>query len=177
MLATIADHFSLEIAFREIKEVLGDKIEKVVVSDRVVTSPCVIVTSEMGWSANMERIMKSQPLRDASMTGFMTSKKTLEVNPKHGIMAALKKRLDEQGDALDKTVKDMIWMLFDSSLLASGFSLDDPSVFANRINKLVALGISVYGDDEAAADVDAADAAAEDLPALEGEDGGMEEVD
>jgi len=158
----------------KIKEVLGEKLEKVVVSDRVVTSPCVIVTGEMGWSANMERIMKSQPLRDASMTGFMTSKKTLEINPSHSIMAALKKRLEEQGDALDKTVKDMIWMLYDSSLLASGFSLDDPSVFAARINKLVALGISVYGDD---AEEEAAPAAEEELPALDAEDGGMEEVD
>jgi molecular chaperone HtpG len=156
------------------KEVLGDKVEKVLISSRMAGSPCVLTTSEYGWSANMERIMKAQALRDSSMTSYMVSKKTMEVNPKHSIMTELKKKAT--ADKSDKTVKDLIWLLFDTSLLTSGFNLDEPTQFAGRIHRMIKLGLSIDDDDEGMGDDD-------DLPPLEEVEGAadeaskMEEVD
>merc|ERR1711968_93831 len=153
-----------------IKEVLEDKVEKVVVSNRLEHAPCCLVTGEFGWSANMERIMKAQALRDSSSSAYMMSKKTLEVNPSNPIISSLIDKVT--ADQSDKTVKDVIWMLFDTSLLTSQFSLDDPTVFAGRIHRLIKLGLSIDDDDEE--DVE------EDMPELEGTeemDTAMEEVD
>merc|ERR1711970_205680 len=153
------------------KDILGDKAEKVVVSDRLSSSPCCLVTGEYGWSANMERIMKAQALKDSSMSGYMASKKTMEVNPMHPIIDALRSRADE--DKNDKTVKDLIWLLFDTSLLTSGFALDEPTTFAGRIHRMIKLGLSIDEDDEVAEDEDD-----DDLPPLEDDEGSkMEEVD
>lgn len=154
-----------------IKEVLGDKVEKVVVSNRIAESPCVLVTSEYGWSANMERIMKAQALRDSSMTSYMVSKKTMEINPNHAIMQELLSKAT--ADKGDKTVKDLVWLLFDTSLLTSGFNLDEPTQFAGRIHRMIKLGLSIDEEEDLE----------DDLPPLEEVEGAadeaskMEEVD
>jgi len=168
------DQKKFEGLCKVMKDILDKKVEKVIVSSRLVSSPCCIVTSQYGWTANMERIMKAQALRDTSTMGYMAAKKHLEINPDHSIIENLRQRAE--ADKNDKSVKDLVMLLFETSLLSSGFSLEDPQVHAQRIHRMVKLGLGI---DEDEADIEEA-ADDMDMPPLEGdaEDASrMEEVD
>jgi len=172
---TEANKVKFEGLCKVMKDILDKKVEKVVVSSRLVSSPCCIVTSQYGWTANMERIMKAQALRDTSTMGYMAAKKHMEINPDHAIIENLRQRAE--ADKNDKSVKDLVMLLFETGLLSSGFSLEDPQIHAQRIHRMIKLGLGI-DDDEG----DVEDAAADDMdmPPLEGdaEDASrMEEVD
>lgn len=156
------------------KSILDNKVEKVVVSNRLVESPCCIVTSQFGWTANMERIMKAQALRDTSTMGYMAAKKHLEINPDHPIIENLRQKAE--ADKSDKAVKDLVILLFETALLSSGFTLDEPQVHASRIYRMIKLGLGIDEEESMLTE----EAPAGDAPAAEGESedaSRMEEVD
>merc|ERR1711876_130148 len=157
-----ADKEKFEPLCKVMKDILDKKVEKVVVSSRLVSSPCCIVTSQYGWTSTM---------------GYMAAKKHLEINPDHSIVENLRQRAE--ADKNDKSVKDLVLLLFETALLSSGFSLEDPAVHAKRIHRMIKLGLGIDEEDESADDV-AASGDDSDMPPLEGdaEDASrMEEVD
>lgn len=172
-----SDAEKFENLCKVMKDILDKKVEKVTISNRLVSSPCCIVTSQYGWSANMERIMKAQALRDTSTMGYMAAKKHLEINPDHSIIKTLHAKVEV--DKNDKAVKDLVVLLFETSLLSSGFSLENPQTHAERIFRMIKLGLGIDEEDSTETSTSAAEskpATDDQIPPLE-ESSKMEEVD
>ena len=129
-----------------LKDTLGDKVQSVKVSDRLSNTPCVLVTAEHGWSANMERIIKAQALRNSQMDSFMGSKKILEINLNHKILKTLKTKMNDE-DSLGQCV-NITLLLFDTAQINSGFTLEKPSDYANKVNRMMELGFCDDDDDD-----------------------------
>jgi len=159
------DKEKFETLCKVMKDILDKKVEKVLVSNRLVSSPCCIVTSQYGWSATMERIMKAQALRDTSTMGYMAAKKHLEINPDHSIIKTLKSKVDQ--DKNDKSVKDLVTLLYETSLLASGFALELPQQHADRIFRMIKLGLGIDEDDAMDGSQGATGESTSDMPPLE----------
>jgi molecular chaperone HtpG len=129
-----------------VNETLSGKVSKVQMSHRIVDTPCVLTSSKFGWSANMQRIMKAQALADNSMQQYMMGQKIFELNPNHRTIQGLKQRFEK--DKNDSTLKDLVWLLFESSVLNSGFALENPTTFTSRINKIIDLGLGFDEEEE-----------------------------
>jgi len=132
----------------KMKEILGEKVEKVEISDRITDTPAVLLTNQYGWSANMERIMKAQALNNQQMAQYMKSKKTMQINPDHRIIKALVERFKDSQMAESSTTKDIVTMLFETSLIHSGFAMEEPTLFVKRIHRMLELGLNLDEEPE-----------------------------
>jgi heat shock protein beta len=126
------------------KETLGAKVEKAVISNRLLETPAIIVSSQYGWSTNMERIMKAQTMGSQDKSQQMVSQKTLEINPAHPIFRELKSRVE--ADDKDQEAMDIAHTLFDVALIGTGLTPSDPTEFGARLQVLMRLGLGVSKD-------------------------------
>merc|ERR1719201_1187451 len=125
-----------------LKDTYGKTIEKVAISNRLKNTPCILVTSQYGYSANMERIMKSQAFSDTKKSSYLFSQKTMEINPRHPIIVELNNRVSAEGEVSDET-KDLAMVLLDTALLNSGFHMEDAGDFSQRMYRVMKSGLGL----------------------------------
>jgi HSP90 family molecular chaperone len=126
-----------------LKDLYGGDVDKVTISNRIESSPCVLVTSQYGYSANMQRIMKSQAFADNQKNAFLFGHKTMEINPRHPIMIELNKRVAAEGGAADEATQDLARLVYDTALMSSGFVMDDTTAFAARMYRVMSSGMQL----------------------------------
>merc|ERR1712087_243272 len=138
------------------KEQLGKKVEKVQVSKHLVKSPVVVLSANYGWTAQMEKVMKSQAFADQSKFEFMKSKRMFEINPRHPMVIELNSRIKD-GKADDST-KDMVTSLYLSAVVGAGYQLmpEDAQDFSERVSRMVTAGLGVEADAELAPELEVA---------------------
>ncbi|XP_075883536.1 endoplasmin [Nelusetta ayraudi] len=131
------------------EKALKDKIEKAVVSQRLTDSPCALVASQYGWSGNMERIMKAQAYqtgKDISTNYYASQKKTLEINPRHGIIKKMLQQVNADGE--DKAASNTAELLFDTATLRSGYQLLDTKAFGEKIEFMLRASMDIDLDEQ-----------------------------
>ncbi|KAM0945524.1 putative Heat shock protein Hsp90 family [Dioscorea sansibarensis] len=154
----------LKESFKELtkwwKDALAsENVDDVKISNRLENTPCVVVTSKYGWSANMEKIMQSQTLSDASKQAYMRGKRVLEINPRHPIIKELRERVAL--DSKDESVNQAAKLMYQTALMESGFMLNDPKEFATSIYNSVKASLKISSDAEVEEDNDIEEAEVE----------------
>merc|ERR1712224_1050203 len=122
----------------------GVKVEKVELSKRLTESPVVVVTSQFGYSAQQEKVMKAQSFQNKEQVGQMSGRKTLEINANHPVVADLLAKVKADKD--DKAALDSAQVLFQTALLESGYEIADPSALVNRVYRLMSKELGVDPD-------------------------------
>merc|ERR1711971_1552864 len=122
----------------------GVKVEKVEISKRLTESPVVVVTSQFGYSAQQEKVMKAQSFQNKDQIGMMSGRKTLEVNPNHPVVVDLLSKV--KGDKENKAALDTAQVLFQTALIESGYEIADPSALVNRVYRLMSKELGVDPD-------------------------------
>merc|ERR1712115_608906 len=122
----------------------GVKVEKVEVSKRLTESPVVVVTSQFGYSAQQEKVMKAQSFQNKDQISMMSGRKTLEVNPNHPVVVDLLSKV--KADKEDKAAVDTAQVLFQTALIESGYEIADPSALVNRVYRLMSKELGVDPD-------------------------------
>merc|ERR1711871_1300945 len=137
-----------------VKDTLGKKVEKVSISKHLVQSPVVVLSADYGWTAQMEKVMKSQAFADQSKFEFMKSKRMFEINPRHPMIIELNSRIKD--NAADDTTKDMVISLYLSGVIGAGYQLtpDDAQDFSERVGRMVTASLGVDADAELAPELE-----------------------